>query len=176
MSDSSRIDLHDPEAVRRLFDEMAETYDRVNLITSFGFSRRWRRQLVKRASPTPGSVVCDVMCGIGETWFAIDEATGSNAKLIGVDFSAGMLSRAESVVSRFGVEIDIRQADVLESGIPDASIDHVICGFGLKTLSEDQQRRLAAELHRILRPGGTFAVVEVSVPRHPWIRALSWRS
>ncbi len=170
MSDFSSVDLHDPDVVRQLFDEMAETCDRVNLITSFGFSRRWRRQLVDRAGLTPESVICDIMGGIGETWFAIDEATGLGAKLIGIDFSAGMLSRAESVASRLEIDVDILQADVLESGIPDASVDHVICGFGMKTLSQVQQRSLAAELFRILRPGGTFAIVEVSTPQRSWIR------
>jgi demethylmenaquinone methyltransferase/2-methoxy-6-polyprenyl-1,4-benzoquinol methylase len=51
------------EFVQSLFDRMGPTYDAVNLLSSFGFSRCWRRICVKNAAVAPGDRVCDMMAG-----------------------------------------------------------------------------------------------------------------
>ena len=62
----AREDLYDPAFVRGLFDEMAATYGPVNLLSSFGFCIRWRRQCLRLIDLRPGSTVLDLMCGMGE--------------------------------------------------------------------------------------------------------------
>jgi demethylmenaquinone methyltransferase/2-methoxy-6-polyprenyl-1,4-benzoquinol methylase len=62
---SDHGDLYDPTAVRELFDEMSDTYERVNLVTSFGFSRRWRRQAVDHLRLQPGETAPRLMTGMG---------------------------------------------------------------------------------------------------------------
>src|SRR5207249_9777813 len=137
----------------RLFDEMAGSYELVNFISSFGFSRRWRRQFVEKAGLRPGMVVCDLMCGMGECWEMIAAAVGRSGQLVGIDLSAAMLKGAEHRRSRFHpLGVMLFRENVLHTQLEDGSVDSVICGFGVKMISDEQQEVLAAEVRRILNP------------------------
>lgn len=158
-------DLYDPGYLRALFDEMAGSYERVNFITSFGYSERWRRRAVDRLGLQPGEFVLDWMTGMGEGWGRILRRIGPTGRLVATDLSPEMLSHARGRLARWSDhELTIIEGDVLRNTTPDASVDAVVCLFGVKTLSPEQRRRFASELHRVLRPGGRFSLVEVSVP------------
>jgi ubiquinone/menaquinone biosynthesis methyltransferase len=173
------VDLYDPAYVRALFDAMAATYERVNLVTSFGFSRRWRRQAVDRLAPEPGWQVLDLMTGMGEGWPYLARHLGTDGRVIAVDLSPGMLRHAIVRRDRMpDLQVEVLEANALACPVADASVDGVLCLFGLKTLSPEQQEELAAEIARVLRPGGRFSLVEVSVPpaallRIPYLFYLS---
>ena len=158
-------DLYDPAYVRRLFDEMSGSYERVNLITSFGFSRRWRLQAVARLGLEPGMTVHDWMTGMGEGWEPILGRVGHEGGLVAIDLSAGMLRHARRRrASRPQDRIEIIEGDLLELDLPAGSADAVLCLFGVKTLRASNRDRFGAELARVLRPGGRFSLIEVSVP------------
>ena len=70
------------------------------------------------------------------------------------------------------VPIDIRQIDIFENNFPDASADVIVSSFGLKTFSKSQQLALARQVHRLLKPGGQFAFLEISTPTFAPLRAL----
>jgi len=164
-------DIYDPGFVRTLFDEMAGSYDRVNLITSFGFSARWRRQCVEHLDLRDGMIVLDWMTGMGEGWGHVLRRIGPGGHLIATDLSAGMLGHARTRQSRWpGHDITVLEGDVLDSGMPDGSADAIVSLFGAKTLSDAQYTRLAAEMARVLRPGGRFSLIEVSVPPNRLLR------
>lgn len=166
-------DIYDLEFVERLFDDMAGTYEAMNYITSFGFSRLWRRQFVQRAKLAAGMTVCDWMCGMGECWSGIAAGLQGRGRILAFDLSTAMLKRARGRVGRHpGVEVEVFKQDVLHSGLPDASVDCVLAAFGLKTFSPEQQRRLGREMHRVLKPGGTFSLIEVSSPEGWSLRPL----
>ena len=158
-------DIYDPEYVKSLFDEMASTYEAVNYLSSFGFSHRWRQQFVKKASIGPGMLVCDLMCGMGECWGAITRHLNSDDILIAQDISKGMLQGAQRKSVRFNEDrVCLLQQNVLSTALKDESVDAVICGFGVKTLSSTQLHLLVDEVARILKHSGTFAFIEVSIP------------
>lgn len=166
-------DVHDPEFVEKLFDEMAGTYEAVNYLSSFGFSKRWREQFVQLAKLQPGMTVCDLMCGMGECWPAIQSVLGSEGTLIGLDLSQAMLQGAEKRKPQFKpLDIRLYKQDALHNSLPDACADCVISGFGLKTFSDEQKFLLAGEINRLLKPGGTFTLIEVSVPTGWWLEGL----
>lgn len=159
------MDIYDSRFVEALFDEMSTTYEAMNYATSFGFSLRWRRQFVARAAIPEGGAVCELMCGMGECWSAIAPRLGAGGRLTALDISAGMLGHASRRLPRHdGLSITLLKEDALSSSIPDASADCLLCAYGVKTFSPEQQRRLAAEIRRILKPGGSFSLVEVSKP------------
>lgn len=163
--ENSPDSIYDPAYVQRLFDEMSTSYDRMNYLTSFGFSHRWRRQFVEAVGIRAGMKVCDLMAGRGECWSAIQKMLGARGTLIAVDFSSGMLRGAHGrIKSPRALEIEIRHEDVLKTEIESASIDVVVSGFGLKTFSPSQLEQLAQQVFRILKPGGLFSFVDVSVP------------
>lgn len=164
--------LYSPTFVQGMFDEMAATYGWVNLISSFGFTRRWREQCIALVALRPGMEVGDWMSGMGETWHILLRSIQAKGTIVAVDLSPVMVSRArqQPVYQRHG-NITVREEDILSNMLPDASMDCVISTFGLKTFSLGQQQRLANEVARVLRPGGQFSFLEISVPPARWLRA-----
>jgi demethylmenaquinone methyltransferase/2-methoxy-6-polyprenyl-1,4-benzoquinol methylase len=157
--------IYQPGYVKSLFDEMAATYGVVNVLSSFGFCILWRKRCVRHVGTWPASGrVLDLMSGMGELWNDLLRRTDAGTSVTGVDISPVMCSRAREHSHRTGRAIDVVEADVLADDLPDASADVVVSSFGLKTFSPDQQGQLAATIHRVLKPGGRFAMLEISVP------------
>jgi demethylmenaquinone methyltransferase/2-methoxy-6-polyprenyl-1,4-benzoquinol methylase len=166
-------DIYDPHFVESLFDEMSATFDVVNYLSSFGFSQRWRKQFVRHASLRPGLRVAELMCGMGECWAAIAKPISPGGRLLALDFSSGMLNGAEKRTARFpDLQISLCKQDALANNLDDESVDCVLCCFGIKTLSDAQQDRLASEIRRILKPRGTFSLIEISVPAGWWLEGM----
>nr|ARK10320.1 hypothetical protein A6C57_08250 [Fibrella sp. ES10-3-2-2] len=78
--------IYEAAFVQKLFASMSASYERMNTITSFGFSNRWRRQCVRELGLKPGQVVVDLMAGMGETWDYICERIGTEGTIVSVDF------------------------------------------------------------------------------------------
>jgi ubiquinone/menaquinone biosynthesis C-methylase UbiE len=114
------------------------------------------------------------MTGMGECWRGIVRRISPRGRLVAVDISEKMVEAARlRRERRFPADpITILRQDLLNSGLADQSAQHVVVAFGVKTFSEQQREAFARELLRILKPGGTFSLVEVSVPRQPLLRAL----
>ncbi len=162
---------YDPVFVEKLFDDMCATYSNMNYITSFGFSERWRKQCVAELNIKKGKVVADLMTGMGECWKYILCQGDQNSKLIGLDFSTEMIRRANQEKKKFQeADIQILHENVFENSIENNSVDYVISGFGLKTFNDEQLGKLADEIKRILRPGGYYSLIDVSVPGNAVLR------
>lgn len=147
---------------------MSVSYERMNYVTSFGFSIRWRTQFLDAMSHKTGLVeVLDLLTGMGETWDATKKKfPESNFSVL--DFSEGMLKYAKTK-SRNN-DVTILQQNVLDNQLPDAHYDYVTCAFGLKTFHEEQLKTLAAQVKRILKPGGQFSFIEVSKPENKTLK------
>lgn len=163
-------EIYEREYVAALFDEMAGTYNLVNSISSFGFCHRWRRQCAAQVSFKQADHVLDLMCGMGEMVWHIDQhLTGGS--VIGIDYSPVMCQHAMAHRDRWTNHVAIQEADALESHLDDKSMDVIVSCFGLKTMSDDQLRQLADEVFRLLRPGiGRFSFLEISVPKSKILR------
>src|SRR5687768_18492509 len=95
------MDIYNVDFVEHLFDEMAATYERVNDISSFGFSRRWRRQFVKQINIRPDMVIYDLMCGMGECWDGVAPHLSANGRLVALDLSTVMIRGAARQKEKF---------------------------------------------------------------------------
>lgn len=169
----SKTDLYDPEFVSNMFDRMAKTYGFANWVTSFGFTSRWRRQCVDDL-PTIEESACgfDLMSGMGEAWPEIQKRINSEGKIISVDISAEMNRKAAEHIKRLkNKNVELKLMNVLSNDIPSDSADFVVSTFGIKTFNDEQQRILAGEVSRILKPGGSFALIEISEPKN---HLLKW--
>jgi demethylmenaquinone methyltransferase/2-methoxy-6-polyprenyl-1,4-benzoquinol methylase len=161
-------DIYDPGFVRDVFDRCSASYRYWSQIASFGFVLLWRRQCVDRLpGPLPdGAAGMDLMAGTGEAWPYLLRRRPGIAAITAVDISSAMIRRALDRLHRSRVDrIKLVEANVLESALPAESADFVISTFGLKTFNQGQQRRLARELARLLKPGGTFSLIEASDPK-----------
>lgn len=179
--------IYDSRYVRELFDTMSDSYERFSCVLSGGMSVRWRHAIVRavaRLVPTASEasalaaatgappVVLDLLTGQGENWAAIRRGI-PGARLIGLDFSEGMLARARHRIAQRDLgEVELLQEDALQSSVASASVDVVVCAYGLKTFSAADGERLAGEVARILKPGGRFGFVEISWPHSRVGRAM----
>ena len=164
-------EIYEPKFVEKLFDKMSSSYSKMNYITSFGFSERWRRQCVEEIEIEKGKIVVDLMTGMGECWKHIFKKSDNNSKLIGLDFSTEMINRAEKNKGKFEKsKIEILKENVFENSIANETADFVISGFGLKTFNDEQLGKLANEIERILKPNGKFSLIDVSVPKSKFLK------
>lgn len=159
-------EIYEPKFVEKLFDKMSSSYSKMNYITSFGFSERWRRQCIEEIEIEKGKIVVDLMTGMGECWKHILKNSSKDSRLIGLDFSAQMINRAKINKSNFNkATIEILKENVFDNSIATETADFVVSGFGLKTFSAEQLDKLANEINRILKPNGKFSLIDVSVPK-----------
>jgi len=146
-----------PEAVRSMFDRISPVYDAMNRTMTIGLDQRWRRATVA-AVVRPGDRVLDACCGTGDLAVA---ALQAGATVTGLDFSERMLERAR----RKAPELDWVHGDLLALPFADASFDAATVGFGVRNVAD--LPGAIAELHRVLRPGGRLAILEITRPRGP---------
>jgi len=166
-------DIYEPEFVKKLFDKMSSSYSRMNYITSFGFSDRWRRKCVEEIKIAKGKTVVDLMTGMGECWKHILKNSDNNSKLIGIDFSTEMIKRAEKKKVKLKKStIEIFKENVFENSITNETADFVISGFGLKSLDNEQLGKLANEIDRILKQNGEFSLIDISVPKSKILKPI----
>lgn len=165
--------IYNPEYVKGLFNKMSSSYERMNFITSFGFSIRWRRQFLEPFKQTKHKAeIIDLLTGMGETWNATKNKL-PNSSLTVLDFSDGMLKYAkQKSETQFNNEIIVLQQDILYNKLPSNYYDFVTCAFGLKTFNEEQINILAKETKRILKNGGQFSFIEVSKPNNKILKKL----
>lgn len=164
-------DLYDLKFVSRLFDEMASTYGLVNMLSSFGFCRRWRSQCLRAVEIQKGAKVLDLMTGMGELCPEIGKMVGDDGAILALDLSPVMCDRASrQISSSHNGRPGILKADALNSPIKEGSIDFVVSTFGLKTFSAEQISELGKQVHHVLRPGGQFSFLEISIPDSRWLK------
>ena len=152
--------------VRGMFDQVAPRYDLLNHVLSFQIDKYWRNRTVRRLQSiidSPSATVLDLACGTGDLTLALSKA--GKAKVVGSDFCHPMLTgaRAKHVNLLF-------EADALTLPIATASVDLVTCAFGFRNFVN--YRRGMGEILRILKPGGTVAILEFSTPPNAAFRAL----
>ncbi len=165
--------IYETDYVKDLFNRMSISYERVNYITSFGFSIRWRKQFLKVFPKSDEKLqAIDLLAGMGETWDGILNRW-KNIDLDGLDISTGMLQHAHHKnKTRFNSKVTVYQQDVLNSELQSEHYDFVFCCFGLKTFDREQISLLAKEVKRILKLGGKLSFIEVSVPKNKILRSL----
>lgn len=165
--------IYSTEFVQGLFNRMSSSYRRMNYITSFGFSLRWRAQFLHHLQPTTDNIeVLDLLTGMGETWNSIRRKF-PNAKVSALDFSSEMMRFAhQKNEAQFSEQIVLLQQDVLHNELRSNHYDVVTCAFGLKTFSIEQLTVLAEEIQRILKKGGQFSFIEISKPRNRVLKNL----
>lgn len=163
--------LYKAPFVAELFNRMSPSYELMNAITSFGFYPLWRKQTIRQIRIKKGDRVADLLTGPGESWKHILPRIGADGTLTALDFSEGMISLAHKRKSLYPqYRIHLLQENILHSSIPSHSQDVVICCYGLKTFNTEQLDLLAKEIMRILKPGGTYSLVEVAMPETAWLK------
>jgi len=142
--------------LRRIFDDTAPDYDRIEHVLAFGTGPWYRRSALQRAGLAAAAQVLDVGIGTGLVAREALVLIGPRGRLVGVDPSPGMMKQAVLP----GVELITGRAEALPQA--DASSDFVSMGYALRHIAD--VGAAFSEFHRVLRPGGRLLVLEITKP------------
>jgi demethylmenaquinone methyltransferase / 2-methoxy-6-polyprenyl-1,4-benzoquinol methylase len=145
------------EHARALFAPLGPTYDRYSALLSFGQDPRWRRFLVSRVDAGPGETVLDVATGTGLVARELVQRKG--CRVVGLDQSAEMLAVARR---RVPPGVELVEGDAERLPFADGSFDGLTFTYLLRYV--DDPAATLRELARVVRPGGTVAMLEFAVP------------
>ena len=154
--------LSKKEQVTQMFDTISGNYDGLNRVISFGIDVKWRKkvlQLVKASNP---KTILDIATGTGD--LAILMAETKAEKIIGLDISVGMLEvgKQKIVAKKLSQKIEMMVGDSEKMPFEDNTFDAITVAFGIRNF-ENLEKGLA-EILRVLKPNGTFVILETSNP------------
>ncbi len=155
-------ELGKKEQVTKMFDAISTNYDGLNRVISFGIDIKWRKRVVAILKTKKPVNILDIATGTGD--LAINLVETGAEKIIGLDISSGMLEVGKNKVANknLGNIIEMVVGDSEDLPFQEDSFDAVTVAFGVRnfeTLSKGLE-----EIYRVLKPSGTFVVLETSVP------------
>lgn len=163
------------EQVRDMFDSIAPAYDFMNRMMTFGIDRLWRRKAVRMLASGPHADILDVATGTGDLALLLARSLRP-ATVTGIDLSEGMLevarrkASADTGAAASGTKMTFLAADCLHLPMPDGTYDTVTASYGVRNF--EHLLRGYREMYRVLRPGGTLCVIELSTPTSPLVKPL----
>lgn len=138
-----------PASIRTMFNMIANKYDFVNNVMSFGTQNHVKNRAIKMLDIKPHDNVIDLCCGTGDL-SGIIKKTSPHACITGIDFSERMLFVAKEKYT----DICFMQGDVTNLPYADNSFDFAVMGFGLRNILNAE--KAVEEVYRILKPNGKF--------------------
>lgn len=161
------------EQIRRMFDKIAPSYDRLNHALSLGIDRRWRRTAVDALGKHKPQQILDIATGTGD--FALLLAKRLKPQhIVGADISEGMMAVGREKVKEEGLQnvISFQHEDCMQLSFPDGSFDAVTSSYGVRNF-QNLDKGLQ-EMQRVLRPGGHLLIVELTPPPCFPMKQLFW--
>lgn len=152
-----------------MFDRIAGRYDLMNRLMTAGLDGRWRRAAVAALGLRPGDRVLDLGCGTGD--LAVDllrafrgnQAVLANVRgiggVVGVDVAPAMLRRGAAKAAGLAPVL----ADARRLPFGDRTFDAAGTAFTVRNVPD--LPAALREVRRVLRPGGRFAVLDLTRPR-----------
>lgn len=160
-----------PSFIRRMFEDIAFSYDLQNSVLSLRRDVSWRKVLAGCVQSPCSGPILDVATGTSEVAIEICRQE-KGATVFGVDISPRMLEIGRKKVKARGMEerIHLGLGDGRRLPLKDSSVRAVIMAFGLRNI--DERREVLAEFRRVLRPGGQLLVMEFGYPDDPLLGSL----
>jgi ubiquinone/menaquinone biosynthesis methyltransferase len=153
--------------VRRLFSTIADRYDLITVVLSYGQDRRWKDQLAARAGDARGKTALDLACGTGDIAFRL---AARGARVVGLDITPRMLELARRRPEASAQHVSFVAGDMTALPFPSRSFDVVSTGYGLRNVPVLSSA--LAEIARVLKDGGLLVSLDFNRPANPAVRAF----
>ncbi len=160
--------------VQSLFDRIAPVYDELNQTLSLGQHKIWKQMAVKWCNLKKGDRALDICCGSGDVALMLADRVGPHGHVAGLDFAAAQLAVAAQRQAQTDPQrtapIDWIQGDALNLPFAADRFDGATMSYGLRNVTDIPMA--LQELHRILKPGATAAILDMHRPENPVIRGF----
>jgi ubiquinone/menaquinone biosynthesis methyltransferase len=152
--------------VRSLFATIADRYDLITVVLSYGQDRRWKRRVTELAKPRPSLRILDLATGTGDIAF---ELAAHGADVVGLDVTHRMITLARAKSSA-GRPVRFLVGDMIELPFGSDAFDVVTVGYGLRNVPDLQAA--VAEIARVLKRGGRLVSLDFNRPMNRIVRAV----
>lgn len=158
--------------IQKLFSEVAETYELVNHVLTFGLDILWRKKAAREAVKAKGFLWLDVCSGTGEMALNLYRLADEKVKIVSVDFCHRMLAKA--LEKRHIPNLSFVLGEAICLPFPDMTFDLVTISFATRNINPNKGILNAhlREFYRVLKPGGHFVNLETSQPSVKIIQKL----
>jgi len=153
--------------VAEVFHSVADKYDVMNDLMSFGIHRLWKRYTIEMSGVRKGYKVLDIAGGTGDLAAKFSDIVGDSGEVVLSDINGSMLGVGRSRMIDKGLltNIDYVQANAESLPFPDNYFDCITIAFGLRNVTE--KAKALKSMYRIVKPGGRVLVLEFSKPQSP---------
>ncbi|MBT8129215.1 MAG: bifunctional demethylmenaquinone methyltransferase/2-methoxy-6-polyprenyl-1,4-benzoquinol methylase UbiE [Gammaproteobacteria bacterium] len=153
--------------VAGVFDSVANKYDVMNDVMSFGIHRLWKKLTLAQTGLKKGQRALDVAGGTGDLTIKMSRQVGPQGEVVISDINAAMLEQGRRRLMDRGIAGNVKfvQANAEDLPFDDNSFDCITIAFGLRNVTN--QGRALASMYRVLKPGGRLLVLEFSKPVMP---------
>ena len=150
------------EQVAQMFDTISGEYDGLNKIISLGTDASWKKKILQMVQLQHPTNILDIATGTGD--LAILFAETSAKEIIGLDISQGMLDIGKKKIEakKLNTKIQMVLGDGENIPYSDNYFDVITVAYGVRNF-ENLEKGLS-EILRVLKPNGTFIILETSVP------------
>jgi demethylmenaquinone methyltransferase/2-methoxy-6-polyprenyl-1,4-benzoquinol methylase len=158
--------------VAGVFHSVADRYDVMNDLMSFGVHRLWKRFTLQLCPLRTGQTALDLAGGTGDLALAMSRRVGAGGLIVLADINNSMLARGRARLLDEGItgNVEYVQADAEALPFEANSFDCVTMAFGLRNVT-DKERALAS-IFRVLKPGGCVLILEFSKPVLKWLEKI----
>jgi ubiquinone/menaquinone biosynthesis methyltransferase len=166
--------------VNEVFSEVAEKYDLMNDIMSFGVHRYWKQLLIERLNPYCGTKLLDTCGGTGDIAFEFIKQIKRNndnlSKVVVCDINQKMLKVGQNRAQQLGLNddklIEWVLGDAMSLPFEDNSFDAYTVGFGIRNVVNIDKALL--EANRVLKKGAIFLCLEFTQLKNPLLDRFSY--
>ncbi|RJR47601.1 MAG: bifunctional demethylmenaquinone methyltransferase/2-methoxy-6-polyprenyl-1,4-benzoquinol methylase UbiE [Desulfobacteraceae bacterium] len=157
--------------VRKMFEDIAFSYDLQNSVLSLGRDIAWRKVLARSFVPACSGLILDAATGTSEVAMEICRQD-ETAHVVGIDISPNMLGIAREKVRTRHMEnrVDLGLGDGRSLPFKDDTFHGISMAFGLRNI--DERKQVLAEFERVLKPGGQLLIMEFGYPEDPLLRMI----
>ena len=146
-----------------MFADIADDYDRINSILSFGVHNAWRKKTVLESGAKPGDRVLDCATGTGDLALEFKKKVGHQGYVLGTDFCKEMIEHAPVKAEKEKMVVEFEVADAMDLPYEDNEFDISSIAFGIRNV--DDPVICLKEMARVVKPGGNVVVLEFGQPK-----------
>ncbi len=157
--------------IELMFNNIAERYDILNHVLSFGIDNIWRKQAISKLKQHSPKRILDIATGTGDLAILAAKRIDPH-QIVGIDLSGEMLKIGEDKIQRQNLnhKIQLNIGDCENIAYSSQSFDAITVAFGVRNFENIESG--LREMYRVLKPGGMVIILEISKPGAPWIKSI----